>query len=119
MAKKVETKSESHEVVTHSDTAADGSQAGPAKTSGASSNKPIRVFRARGVKVAVFENHTADSVFYKVSPQKIYREGDDWKTTTSFGRDDLSVLQLLLGRAWEFILETEAQAAADGGSSHG
>ena len=116
MAKKSETRTEGHSVG-HSETDADGNTINTAKTTGASSNKPIRVFRLRGVKVAIFENHAADNVFYKVSPQKIYREGDEWKTTTSFGRDDLSVLRLLLGRAWEFILETEAQPAADGGAN--
>ena len=120
MAKKNETRTETHEVVTHSETAADGSQTGTAKTTGTpsstSSSKPIRVFRRRGLKVAIFENHAADNVFYKVAaPQKIYREGDEWKTTTSYSRDDVPVVQLLLQWAWEFILETEAQPPANGG----
>lgn len=71
-------------------------------------NKPVRIFRLRGVKVAVFENKTGEQTYFKVSTQKIYKEGNDWKTTTSLGRDDLPVAQLLLGRAWEFILEAEA-----------
>ena len=36
------------------------------------------------------------------------KDGDEWKTTASFGRDDLPVMQLLLKRAWEFILDAEA-----------
>ena len=63
-----------------------------------------------GVKVAVFENKSEQGAFYKTSLQKIYREGEEWKTTTSLGRDDLPVARLLLQRAWEFILETEAAA---------
>ena len=119
MAKKSETRTESHEVVTHNEAPTDNNTTGAAKTAGAASNKPIRVFRLRGVKAAIFENHAAENVFYKVSLQKIYREGEEWRTTTSLGRDDLPVARLLLDRAWEFILETEAQPATDGGSSHG
>ncbi|GEM_PF-5566109 len=111
MAKKSETRTEAHGV-NHSETDADGRQT--VTTTGASSNKPIRVFRLRGVKAAIFENHAAVNVFYKVSLQKIYREGEEWKTTTSLGRDDLPIARLLLDRAWEFILETEAQPVNDG-----
>src|ERR1700694_3805568 len=75
-------------------------------------NKPVRTFRLRGVKVAVFENKTEQGAYYKASLQKIYREGEEWKTTTSLGRDDLPVARLLLERAWEFILETEGGSLA-------
>ena len=44
--------------------------------------------------------------------QKIYRdEQEQWKTTTSLGRDDLPIAQLLLNKAWEFILDQEAAEA--------
>jgi len=75
-------------------------------------NKPVRVFRLRGVKAAVFENHASNgeqnTVFHKVSLQRVYRDGEEWKTTQSLGRDDLPVARHLLGKAWEWILETEA-----------
>ncbi len=74
----------------------------------AESNKPIRTFRLRGVKVAVFENKAGENKFHKVSLQKIYRDGEAWKTSTSLGRDDLPIAQLLLGKAWDFILTTES-----------
>ena len=80
----------------------------------AEKTKPVKSFRLRGVSVAVFENHTQtegrDVTFHKVSVQKTYKEGEDFKTTTSLGRDDLPVVRMLLGRAWEFILEKEAAA---------
>lgn len=81
-------------------------------TTAQSSNKPVQVFRLRGLSASIFENHAKsanrDVTFHKVSVQRTYREGDQWKTTTSFGRDDLPTIQLLLQRAWEFILDTEA-----------
>jgi hypothetical protein len=48
-----------------------------------SPNKPIKVFRLKGVKTSVFENKSQDSVFHKVTIQKIYKDGDEWKTTSS------------------------------------
>jgi len=77
--------------------------------------KPVSVFRRRGVKVSVFENHERQNTWYKVSVQKIYRDvQEQWKTTTSLGRDDLPIAQLLLGKAWEFILDQEAANAKAG-----
>lgn len=78
----------------------------------ASSQKPVKVIRLRGVSVSIFANHAKsdgrDITFHKVSVQRSYKDGDDWKQTTSFGRDDLPVLNAILQRAWEFILDTEA-----------
>jgi hypothetical protein len=71
-------------------------------------NKPVQIFRLRGVKVSVFENHAQEAVFHKVTVQKIYREGEEWKTSTSLGRDDIPIARLLMGQAWEFILTREA-----------
>lgn len=73
-------------------------------------NKPIQVFRRRGVKVSIFRNEAGEHVFHKVATQKIYKEKDgEWKTTNSLGRDDLPVAQMLIGRAWEYILDKESE----------
>ncbi len=77
-------------------------------------NKPVKVFRLRGVKASVFENKTGESIFHKLTLQKVYREGEEWKTTNSLGVHDLPVARLLLHKAWEFILETEASRSTVG-----
>ena len=77
-------------------------------------NKPVKVFRLRGVRVAVFENRSEadgrESLYHRVSVQRVYKAGEEFKTTGSLGRDDLPVARLLLERAWEFILDIEAAA---------
>lgn len=72
--------------------------------------KPVQVFRARGVKVSVFENRTGETVWFKTTLLRIYREteSEEWKTTTSLSRDDLPIAARLLQKAWDFILETES-----------
>ncbi len=75
------------------------------------SNKPVKSFRLRGITASVFENVSDDGKsFYKVTLQRSYKQGDDWKSTNSFGRDDLPLVSLLTKQAWEFILNTESKS---------
>jgi hypothetical protein len=73
--------------------------------------KPAQQLRLRGVSVSIFANHAKDrdAPFYKVAMQKTYKDGKDFRTTTSLGRDDLPVANLLLKQAWVWILEREAK----------
>jgi hypothetical protein len=77
----------------------------------------VKVFRLRGVSASVFENHFKNgdrsATFRKVSLQRTYKDGDEFKTTTSFGRDDLPVCLHVLHEAWAFILEAEAKPGRD------
>ena len=90
-----------------------------AKESAASPSavKPAKVFRRRGIAVSVFANPTEIDgrivSFYKVTIQRTYRDGDEFKTTTAFGRDDLPIVSLLVGQAWEFILDAESGRGRD------
>jgi hypothetical protein len=76
-------------------------------------NKPEKVIRLRGVSASVFANRAetdhGEVIFHKVAVQRTYKEGEEFKTTTSFGRDDVPVLREVLRQAWVFILETEAK----------
>ncbi len=76
------------------------------------SNKPVKSFRLRGITASIFENVSDDTgkSFYKVTLQRSYKQGDDWKSTNSFGRDDLPLVSLLTKQAWEFILNTESNS---------
>lgn len=82
----------------------------PSTTSGLV--KPLQTFRLRGISASVFENHAQSGdrnvTFHKVSLQRTYKDGDEFKTTTSFGRDDLPIAMHVLHQAWQFILETES-----------
>jgi hypothetical protein len=77
--------------------------------------KPVKTLRLHGVAVSVFRNPSEDgeSVFYKSTLQRVYKQGDEWKTTQSLSRDDLPIAALLLEQAWEFILQAESSASAD------
>jgi hypothetical protein len=75
--------------------------------------KPVKVFRLLGVSASVFANKAntgRDAPFYKVSLQRTYKDGDEFRTTSSFSRDDLPIVDLLIRKAWEFVLESEMNA---------
>ncbi len=77
----------------------------------ASSKKPVQVFRIHGVSASIFENESEINgvtvPFYKVSLQRTYKDGKDFKNTDTLGRDDLLIAAALLQMAWEFVYETE------------
>lgn len=64
----------------------------------------------------MFENRAKSGdrtvTFHKVSLQRTYKDGDEFKTSSSFGRDDLPVAMHVLHQAWQFILETESGRGA-------
>ena len=82
-----------------------------------SSAKPVKVFRLRGVSASVFQNHAKREdrtvTFHKVSLQRTYKDGDEFKKTTSFGRDDLPVCVHVMQQAWAFILDAESKRTSD------
>lgn len=45
--------------------------------------------------------------------QRTYRDGNEFKNTTAFGRDDLPIVSLLVGQASEFILDAESGHGLD------
>ncbi len=79
-------------------------------------NKPWKVFRSNGVVASVFHNTVktpeGERIYAKVSLSRTYREGNEFKSTTSLGRDDLPVAALLLQQAWANIVNSESDADA-------
>jgi hypothetical protein len=61
-------------------------------------DKPIHEVRMGMIKVAVWKNDTQNGVLYKATFSRSYRDGNEWKTTESFGRDDLLVLAKVADR---------------------
>ena len=79
--------------------------------------KPAHEVRLGVVKAAVWRNETEAGVRYNVTFSRLYKDGDSWKSTESFGRDDL----LLLGKvadethSWIFAQGQEENGATKAG----
>jgi hypothetical protein len=66
---------------------------------------PIHEVRLGSIKAAVWKNETEVGVRYNVTFSRLYKDGDDWKSTDSFGRDDLLALGKVADNAHSWIFE--------------
>ena len=52
--------------------------------------KPVTEFRLGCIKAVVWENHTQNNgKVHNVTISRLYKDGNQWKDSSSFGRDDL------------------------------
>ena len=65
--------------------------------------KPVHEVRLGAIRAALWRNETKVGVRYNATFSRIYRDGDQWKTTDSFGRDDLLVLRKVADQAHSWI----------------
>ena len=69
------------------------------------SSKPIHEVRIGAIKAALWRNETAAGVRYNVTFSRLYREENRWRSTDSFGRDDLLLLRKVADQAHSWICE--------------
>lgn len=70
-----------------------------------STNKPAKEFRFGTVKVTVWANTTNAGQRHNVTLGRLYKDGEEWKTSDSLGRDDLLEAAKLLDLAHTWIHE--------------
>jgi hypothetical protein len=75
--------------------------------------KPIHEVRLGAIKAAVWRNETeTGGTRFNVQVSRIYKDGDAWKSTDSFGRDDLLPLAKVADQAHSWIHQQEQQETA-------
>jgi hypothetical protein len=76
--------------------------------------KPIHEVRLGTIKAAVWRNETEVGVRYNVTFSRLYKDGDNWQSTDSFGRDDLLLLAKVADHAhsWIFAQGQEQDSTA-------
>jgi hypothetical protein len=73
-----------------------------------SNNQPVNRLRIGVLGAAIFENQTQDGkTFYNAQFDRSYRDGETWKHTQSFGRDDLLVLAKLADQVHGWIVDRQ------------
>ncbi len=71
-------------------------------------NKPIDEIRIGNLKAAIWENETKSSgTMINVTFERLYKTDEGWKSSGSYGRDDLLVLAKLADRAHTAIIERQ------------
>ena len=76
-----------------------------------SDNKPLHEIRLGNIKASIWENKNAKGTWYNVSFSRIYKDGDEWKRTESFGRDDLLVVAKVADLAHTWIFKQQREGA--------
>ena len=74
--------------------------------------RPVHEVRLGRIKAAIWENETQTGLRHNVTVQRIYKDGDDWKTSDSFGRDDLPLIQKVADLAHTWIYEQAQENGA-------
>lgn len=73
--------------------------------------RPAHEVRLGRVKAAVWANGSEHGVRYSVSVCRVYKDQDGkWRTSESFGREDLLVLAKVVDRAHTWICEQTQNA---------
>jgi hypothetical protein len=68
-------------------------------------DKPVHEVRIGSIKGAIWRNQTTGGVRYNVTFTRLYREQDQWRSTESFGRDDLLLLAKVANEAHSWIFQ--------------
>ena len=68
--------------------------------------QPVHEIRIGAVKAAIWENETSAGTRHNVTLCRLYKDGDSWRQTESFGRDDLPLVAKVVDRAHSWIFES-------------
>ncbi len=71
-------------------------------------NRPVHEIRMGRIKAAIWENETREGVRHNVSLSRIFKDGNSWKDSTSFGRDDLPLVVKIADLAHTWIFDHAA-----------
>lgn len=72
-------------------------------------NKPAHEIRIGHVKATIWANKSERGNRFNVTVQRLYKAESGWKSTSSFGRDDLPLIGKVADMAHTWIFEQKAQ----------
>ena len=78
-----------------------------------SAKRPIQTIRYGAVRAAIWrnviDNGNASRALYNVTFSRSYRDGDTWKESNSFGRDDLLLLAKAANEAHSWVFQQRSE----------
>lgn len=80
-------------------------------------NRPVHEIRLGRLKGTIWANSSETGVRHNTTFSRIYKDGDEWKDSDSFGREDLLLLAKLANQVHTWICEQGAGGNAGGGRS--
>ena len=82
------------------------------------SKAPINVIRFGLIKACIWKNHTSVGDRYSVTVVRLYKNGEVWKESTRFGRDDLLLVAKACDHAHTWITQHAGSEASNGRMPH-
>ena len=67
-------------------------------------NQPAHEIRLGGIRATIWKNDTDKGPRYNTTFERSYRDGEEWKTSDSFGRDDLLTIGFVAQEALRWII---------------
>jgi hypothetical protein len=72
-----------------------------------SGNRPVDKVRIGNISASIWRNSGEKGDFYTVTLERSYKDGENWKSTHTLGRDDLLEAAKVLDRAHDKIVELQ------------
>jgi len=66
-------------------------------------NRPVKELRLGAIKATIWQNDTTNGKRFSVQVTRLYRQGEEWKQSSSFGRQDLPVVAKIADQAHSWI----------------
>jgi hypothetical protein len=80
-------------------------------------NRPVHEIRLGRIRAAIWQNETENGLRHNVTVSRLYKDGDEWRDATSFGRDDLPLVAKVCDQAHSWIFEHGSER--NGNGQHG
>ena len=75
-----------------------------------SGNRPVHEIKLGRIRASIWRNESdRQDIWFNVSISRVYRDGEQWKQTTSFGRDDLPIVAKAAEMAYAWIWSTKGE----------
>ncbi len=81
--------------------------------------KPVHEIRLGRIKAAIWANETDNGTRHNVNITRLYKDGDEWKTSTSFGREELPLVAKIADMAHTWIYQQGHESNGDSQHSNG
>lgn len=73
--------------------------------------RPVHEVRLGRIKAAIWANTTEKGTRHNVTITRLYKDGDEWKDSTSFGREDLPLVAKVADMAHTWVYENGSQGS--------
>lgn len=81
-------------------------------------NRPVHELRLGRIRAAIWQNDTENGPRHNVTVTRLYKDGEEWKDSSSFGRDDLPLVAKVCDLAHTWIFE-QIGDRSNGNGHHG